>query len=121
MGRYQICLNEAIGGGLVENLPVDVVQSERTRPKTLSDRLERTLVESRSIRELVESAAHEHHLDALRQLLQARFGTHSVQPQPSAETCSPDGMIQRRHPERRPCCSRFREREQAAEGFSTQL
>ena len=92
----------------MENLPVDVVQSERTRPKTLSDRLERTLVESRSIRELVESAAHEHHLDALRQLLQARFGTHSVQPQPSAET-------------RRPCCSRFRAREQAAEGFSTQL
>ena len=100
----------------MEKLTADDLQLEHIRLKTLSDRLEQTLVESRSIRELIESAAHEHHLDDLRQLLQTRFRTHSVQPQPSAETCSPTEMIQRRHPRRRPCCSRFREREQLADG-----
>ena len=99
----------------MEKLTADDVQSDCTRLETLSDRLEQTLVESRSIRELIESAAHEHHLDALRQLLQTRFRTHSVQAQPSAETCSPNEMIQRRHPRRRPCCSRFREHEQLAD------
>ena len=101
----------------MEKLTADDAQSERIRLKTRSDRREH-LAESRSIRELIESAAHEHHLDALRQLLQTRFRTHSVQAQPSAETCSPNGMIQRRDPRWRPCCSRFREREQLAEGFS---
>ena len=119
--RYQTCLMSPLEDGLVEKLTVDDVQSECTRLETLSDRLEQTLEESRSIRELIESAAHEHHLDELRQLLQTRFGAHSAQPQPSTETCSPNGLIQRRYPERRPCCSRSREREQLAEGFSTQL
>ena len=77
----------------MEKLTADDLQLERIRLKTLSDRLEQTLVESRSIRELIENAAHEDHLDALRQLLQTRFRPHSVQPQPSAETCSPNGMI----------------------------
>ena len=47
----------------MEKLTADDLQLERIRLKTLSDRLEQTLVESRSIRELIESAAHEHHLD----------------------------------------------------------
>ena len=121
MVRYQPCLNEPLGGGTCGKLTADDVQSECNRLETLSACLEQTLVESRSIRELIESAAHEYHLDELRELLQTRFRTRSVQLQPSTETCSLNGMIQRPHAERRPCCSRFREREQLAEGFSTQL
>ena len=60
----------------MEKLTADDVQSERTRLETLSDSREQTRVESRSIRQLIESAAHEHHLDALRQLLQTRFRPH---------------------------------------------
>ncbi len=43
----------------MEKLTADDLQLERIRLNTLSDRLEQTLVESRSIRELIENAAHE--------------------------------------------------------------
>lgn len=59
----------------MEKLTADDLQLERIFLKTLSGRLEH-LAESRSIRELIEIAAKEHHLDDLRQLLQARFRPH---------------------------------------------
>ena len=64
----------------MENEIADDVKSECTRLETLSDRLE-------PIRELIESAAHEHHLDTLRQTSKPGSRT-SFQAQPSAETCS---------------------------------